>query len=73
MSSYGIVKPIILRTYGDNPMAHALAQHLAERIDDYEGQTRERLIGDVCWNWFAGGSTAETVANKIEKALEAGG
>lgn len=63
------VRPIVLETYGRSGMATALVGHLAERIAAYEGDDRERMVRDVCWNWFSGGTTAEGVARRIEASL----
>lgn len=73
-----IIQPIIFDVYGDTAMARALAEHLAERVEntDWRKETsysREDSIRNVCWDWMTGGDTAQYVANRIEAALvEAG-
>lgn len=66
-----IVGPIIVRTYGSGSMVDALTNHLVEKIDagDFDSRGREYMIMRVCWDWFSGGGTAENVARKIEEAL----
>ena len=64
------LRPIIERTYGKSPMAQALADHLAVKIMDYDGDDRQRMILMTCWDWFSGGSTAEFVAERIEAELD---
>lgn len=74
MSTQERIEPIIRRTYGGNAMAERLAHYLVELIEAWEPdelETREDMIRDTCWNWFAGGSTAELVARQIEEALKA--
>jgi hypothetical protein len=63
------IKPIIVNTYGKIPMAEALAETLGERIDNYDGADRESMILRTCWDWFPGGTTAESTAYRIEQAL----
>lgn len=69
------IRPIILRAYGSGPMAEALAEYLAAKIDTYspdhagERNSRERMIMLTCWDWMTGGSTAESVAARIATAL----
>lgn len=63
------ISPIIFSTYGDSPMPRALVQDLAEKIDAYDGNDRERMVMLTCWNWFAGGDTAASAAARIEDAL----
>lgn len=72
MSTLETIKPIIYGAYGQSPMAEALAENLAHKIDS--GQTgrdgtREDLIWRVCWDWMSGGDTAQSVAKRIEEAL----
>lgn len=66
------IRPIIEKIYGANAMSEGLVRDLAHRIenhgwDDYRG--REHMIMSVCWNWFSGGTTAETTARRIEQQL----
>jgi hypothetical protein len=74
-STLAIVKPILVKTYGAGSMTLALADHLAESIDNYiprwksQGSNRESMIRETCWNWMTGGTTAERVARDIEAAL----
>lgn len=65
------IAPIIKQAYGDSPMARALILHLTNRIyhDDWDSRGREYGIMLTCWDWYAGGGTAEGVAKKIEAAL----
>lgn len=72
------VLPIVTRFYGNASMPRALAAHLAEKIDAYtpkpdalEDEDRERMVMLTCWNWFSGGTTAQSVARRIEEALGA--
>jgi hypothetical protein len=73
-----IIAPIVIDTYGDNVMAAALVERLAEKIDTwpdspqprYGSRTREDMVRLTCWDWFSGGSTAECVAEDIEAALQ---
>lgn len=72
-----VIRPIILQTYGDNGVTRAMVVHLAERIDNYDGHYderggREHMVMRVCWDWMTGGTTAESVARKIEDALASG-
>ncbi len=70
-----IVQPIVVSTYGKGSMVTSLAARLAEKIDAFEQHTdrdtRERMIWETCWNWMPGGTTAQSVATKIEAALDA--
>lgn len=75
---FSTIRPILGETYGDGSMVDALAIDLSERIErwndhpsqpSYEDRTREDMIFQTCWNWFSGGSTAESVAKQIEEAL----
>jgi hypothetical protein len=77
-STLSVIQPILYATYGKGGMVKALAEHLAEKIDNYaptltdlEDEDRERMVMLVCWNWFSGGTTAASVAKKIEAALTA--
>lgn len=67
------IAPILFDTYGENNTTRALAADLAGRIDGYEFEenhrTRHDMIMLTCWNWFSGGGTAESVAERIEAAL----
>lgn len=73
MSTYARIGPIILRTYGGGSIHLALAEHLANKIDAYlpnqHPGTREGMIRGMCWYWFSGCTTAESVAKEIEAAL----
>lgn len=79
MSTRDIVAPILHETYGKGAMVVSLVDHLAKRIDawpssmnghpSYGEEKREGMIRMVCWDWMAGGGTAERVATKIETAL----
>ena len=68
-STLVIISPILHSTYGKGGMVADFADHLAQKIDAYDGTDRERMILDMCWNWFSGGTTAASVARKIEEAL----
>jgi hypothetical protein len=65
--------PDIATTYGDNGVSRALAAYLAEKITNGEfekdSRGREYRIMVTCWNWFSGGTTAESVAKKIEQEM----
>lgn len=73
------IAPIVYETYGNSQMAKALIVDLAKKIDGYQpqaddgdyGRSREYVIHMTCWNFFSGGTTAESVARKIEEALNA--
>lgn len=69
--SVRIVAPILTATYGKGATADALAGYLAEKIDrcDWDSRGREHMILATCWGWFSGGTTAASVAAKIEAAL----
>ena len=62
------ITPIITSTYGDNDMSRALIAHLVGKIPTL-GQSRQHDVMLTCWDWFSGGTTAESVARKIEEAL----
>ena len=51
MSTYEVIVPIVGEIYGHKQMATALAAHLANKIDDYKGDNRERMICNTCWEW----------------------
>ena len=72
MTTLETIHPILIETYGDSPMVYSLAQHLAHKIDVDEWDTRGRRFGimTVCWMWFSGGGTANSVADRIERALD---
>lgn len=72
------IAPILHETYGKGDMVDALIEYLSDRIATgnigaylpYGGDRgREFQIMRVCWDWFAGGTTAESTARKIEEAL----
>lgn len=66
------ILPVLQGVYGAGQMVTALSEHLAEKIDTFERgyyRTRKEMILQTCWNWFAGGGTAEIAAERIEKAL----
>jgi len=71
MTTAEIVRPILYATYGKASMVDALLAELVRRIDadDWDRRGREHGIMLECWNWFSGGSTAASVAAKIEAAL----
>lgn len=67
-----IIRPIVRRTYGRNPMSEALIADLAERIDHWprhSQRSREAGIMRRCWDFFPGGDTAAAVAEEIEAVL----
>ena len=68
------IESTITKTYGDNGMSRALVAHLAEKIASFEPRhkrdTRQDMVMRTCWDWFSGGSTAASVADKIETALK---
>lgn len=67
-----IVRPLVESTYGKSGYVDDLIECLARRIKDIESpRERERTIMMVCWDWMAGGTTAQNLAIRIEKALEA--
>jgi len=74
MSTQEIVAPIIKKTYGTGAMPIALIEHLASKIDQWEDdgyyRNREDMIRQTCWNFFAGGDTAQHVAGQIESSLK---
>jgi hypothetical protein len=65
------IGPILTTTYGKTGMVDALARHLAHRVDseDWDSRGREHMVMAECWNWFAGGDTAASVARKVEAVL----
>lgn len=64
------IAPILAKTYGDSPMCDGLADHLAEHLLAFApGEKRRRMVMNICWDWFSGGTTAEFVAGEIEEAL----
>lgn len=67
------IEPILRRTYGKTVMVTALVDHLRQRIDekDWDSRGREHMVMCVCWDWFSGGTTAANAASKIEAALDA--
>lgn len=80
MSTLGTISPILHLAYGEGPMVHDLAICLAAKIDgwpasfdgpNYGETTREHMVRMTCWDWMTGGSTAASVAAKIEVALAA--
>jgi len=76
VSTLDIIKPILASTYGHSAMTSALTWHLARKIDDWPqpddlDENREHMIRLTCWTWFSGGTTAASVAARIESALRA--
>lgn len=73
MTTLEIITPILENTYGEGETVTALAEYLSGRIDTFEpsypDDTRERMICVTCWDWMTGGSTAASVARRIEAAL----
>lgn len=78
-----LIAPFLYQTYGEGGYIRSLVQHLAGRIESFQPRDpayhgdvetqREKMIMHVCWDWQSGGSTAESVARRIEAALvEAG-
>lgn len=64
------VREIIISTYGNGSMPHALADYIEEELQNLPASVdRETWLRNVCWNWFSGGTTAEGVAARIEAAL----
>jgi hypothetical protein len=78
MTTTDSIAPIVKSAYGDNGMADALIELLVLKIDTwprpnqpmYNG-SRENMVRMTCWDWFGGGGTAASVAQKIEAALDA--
>jgi hypothetical protein len=73
-----IIQPIIIDVYGDTAMARALAENLAERVEnaDWRGlgdYNREDSIRNICWDWMTGGDTAQYTAERVERALQEAG
>lgn len=72
-STAKIIRPILIATYGKGDMVQSLADHLVAKIDGYEPvddrDSRERMVTLECWNWMPGGTTAASVARRIEEAL----
>lgn len=73
-----IIAPILRETYGKGRMVDSLADHLAQKIDAWPDakprfgvRNREDMICMTCWDWFSGGTTAESIAKEIETALDA--
>ena len=72
-----VITPILYRTYGKGKMVDSLADHLAAEIDAWAPDPRlrgtnldrETMIMRVCWDWMTGGSTAESVAREIDRAV----
>lgn len=83
MTILAVIRPIIIRTYGESEMSRALSERLAGRIaagahewaDQHEPPSadnrseRERMVAMICWDWMSGGATATAVAKQIEAAL----
>ena len=74
-----IIRPIINDTYGKSEFIDAMIGDVAKTIDERNASefaplhSREHTVMCKCWDWMAGGSTAGSVACKIEAALvEAG-
>lgn len=65
------IAPILHATYGETEWTDALAVHLANKIDAYDGVNRAQMILTTCWDWMTGGTTAASTARKIEEALSA--
>lgn len=64
------IEPILLRTYGRSPFAHALIEHVVTVIDRGRfDHGREHAVQSACWVWFPGGDTAAKAAREIEEAL----
>jgi hypothetical protein len=70
-STQEMIEPIIYKTYGKSIYAESLVRYLAEQIvtDKWDSRGREHKVMLVCWDWMTGGSTAASVAAKIEAAL----
>lgn len=66
------ITAIIEDTYGKAAMPKALAADLIKKLPTWDESDRDREyeIMLTCWNWFSGGSTAESVARRIEEALQ---
>jgi hypothetical protein len=66
-----VIRPIVTSTYGKGGMVDALVTHLASVIDGrkWDSRGREFRVMVTCWDWFSGGTTADSVAQKIEAAL----
>jgi len=69
LSTRAVIGPIIFDTYGDGAMAQALVDWIMRNIEGVEPVKRERFLMLACWDWFPGGTTAESVARKLEEAL----
>lgn len=77
-TTIGRIQPIVFRIYGGGPMAQALANELAKKIDAWPdvprraGARREDMVRMTCWNRFSGHTTAVGAAKRIEAALDEG-
>lgn len=65
---------IIEETYGVSPMVDAMIDVLVDRIeegswDSWDSRGREFGIMCICWDWCAGGDTADEAAARITEAL----
>lgn len=73
-----VLSPLVA-TYGNTDTSRSCASYLAGRIHSFDpGDQRNRrgrtnMIQTVCWDFFAGGDTAEAIAKEIESALQAAG
>lgn len=75
------ILPPLESVYGRGSMVTALAEHLVDKIDQFElgdpyiyGEVDKQLndmIMQTIWNWFPGGGTAQIAADKVEEALDA--
>lgn len=72
MSTLDVIHPILAETYGETETVYSMASWLAKRIDrqDWDSRGREYMIMLACWDWFAGGTTADGTAKRIERALD---
>lgn len=77
MTILEVVRPIIIRTYGQSEHTLALSERLAGRLAVFEPdwrafpQARRRMVASICWDWMADAPVADGVALQIEAALSA--
>lgn len=73
MQTKEIITPYIEEAYGRSEFSERLINLLVNKIDNfksrYNGHTRQKMILDTCWLFYAGGTTADSVARKINDAL----
>lgn len=71
----GVIREVLIDTYGPTMMTAALVDSLDEGWDDLEARSRkhgddfDRELTNAIWMWFGGGGTASGAARRILERL----